>query len=72
MVSRTTYFKGFRCAHCGSIRSDQSALWCRGCVAKYGHSDHTHVNNCFNKTSEWQIDEDDCSVRWHGDINVYV
>ncbi len=70
MVSRRTFFKGNRCAHCDGIRSDQSALWCRDCVAKYSNSDHTHVNQFFNKTSEWQIDKDGCSVRWHGDINI--
>ena len=70
MVTKTTYLKGFRCAHCGGIRSDRAALWCINCVAKYGHSDHTHVNSFFNKTSEWQIDNLGCRVRWHGDINI--
>ncbi len=69
MVSRTSYFKGNRCAHCGGIRSDSSTLWCANCVGKYGNSDHTHVNQFFNKSSEWKTDNLGCMVRYHGDID---
>lgn len=70
MVSRRTFFKGNRCAHCHGSRSDQSVFWCINCVAKYSNSNHTHVNNCFNKTSEWKLDIDGCMVRQHGDIDI--
>ncbi len=69
-TSKVSYYKGFRCAHCGGTRSDRSTFWCRNCVAKYSNSDHTHVNNCFNKTSEWKLDIDGCMVRQHGDIDI--
>lgn len=70
MGRKDNYTQNYRCANCGGIRSDQSALWCIRCVAKHGNSDHAHVSQCFSKSSKWKLDTDGCMVREHGDIDI--
>ena len=69
-MANNAYSKNLRCSCCGGVRSDTSRVWCINCIYKYANTDHTHLNQCYSKTSEWQIDIDGCMVRWHGDINI--